>query len=70
VVVNMYRASHYISMNMARCMIIHDPVVIAVAEVRLRAVTESAPCYAANDGSLLPVLPTLQYSGATISRLL
>ncbi len=54
-------------MNIARCMIIHDPAVIAVAEVRLRAVMESTLCYAANDGNLLPVLPTLQYSGETLA---
>jgi len=44
-----------------------DPVLSAVAAVRLPAVLKSAHCYAANDVSLLPVLPTLPYFGATIT---
>jgi len=48
-------------------MIIHDPMIIAVVEVRLPAVLESANCYAANDGSSLSVLTALQYFGAMLS---
>jgi hypothetical protein len=54
-------------MVMALCMMTHDPVVIAVAEVRLPAVPKSTHCYAANDDNLLPVLPELQYFGETTS---
>jgi len=53
--------------GLALSMIIRDPVVIAVAEVRLPAVPESAHCYAANDGSPLPVLPALQYFGESLA---
>ena len=52
-------------MIVAPCMIIHDPVIIAVAYVRLGAVPTSAHCYAASDGNPLPVLSTLQYFGAS-----
>jgi len=54
-------------MAMALCMMLHDPVVSAVADVRLPAVLENGHCYAANDGSPLPVLPALQYFGETIA---
>jgi len=49
-------------------MVIHDPMVIAVAEERLSAVPESADCCAANDGSRLPVLPAVQYFSETLAR--
>ncbi len=55
-------------MVLVLCMMTHDPMVIAVAEVRLPAVPKSTHCYAANDDNLLPVLPALQYFGETPSR--